>query len=304
MKKIFIIKLIDHNTRIDKWLKRNFSSLTQSFIEKNLRKGIILANNKKIKSNYRILTNDKILITNFTDKSYKNILKKSKNKNIPIKILEKFNSSILYEDSNFLILNKWNGLATQGGSNINISVDDIIKHISKNYNLVHRLDKETSGLLIIAKNLEYTKIFGRLFKEKLIKKLYLAICCGSPKYYNSEIKLSIKDKKDQNRLKESITKYKVLAKKNNISYLVFNPLTGKTHQLRIVSKHLGCPIVGDIKYNTQIKLKDEKLKLNSYCLEFSINKKNYKFLSSLPIDFLDFLKKNKLSNKKNDIINF
>ena len=304
MKKIFIIKLIDHNTRIDKWLKRNFSSLTQSFIEKNLRKGIILANNKKIKSNYRILTNDKILITNFTDKSYKNILKKRKNKNIPIKILEKFNSSILYEDSNFLILNKWNGLATQGGSNINISVDDIIKHISKNYNLVHRLDKETSGLLIIAKNLEYTKIFGRLFKEKLIKKLYLAICCGSPKYYNSEIKLSIKDKKDQNRLKESITKYKVLAKKNNISYLVFNPLTGKTHQLRIVSKHLGCPIVGDIKYNTQIKLKDEKLKLNSYCLEFSINKKSYKFLSSLPIDFLDFLKKNKLSNKKNDIINF
>ena len=304
MKKIFIIKLIDHNTRIDKWLKRNFSSLTQSFIEKNLRKGNILANNKKIKSNYRILTNDKILITNFTDKSYKNILKKSKNKNIPIKILEKFNSSILYEDSNFLILNKWNGLATQGGSNINISVDDIIKHISKNYNLVHRLDKETSGLLIIAKNLEYTKIFGRLFKEKLIKKLYLAICCGSPKYYNSEIKLSIKDKKDQNRLKESITKYKVLAKKNNISYLVFNPLTGKTHQLRIVSKHLGCPIVGDIKYNVQTKFKDEKLKLNSYYLEFSIYKKNYKFVSNLPIDFLDFLKKNKISNKKNEIINF
>ena len=130
MKKIFIIKLIDQNTRIDKWLKRNFSSLTQSFIEKNLRKGNILANNKKIKSNYRILTNDKILRTNFTDKSYKNIPKKSTNKNIPIKILEKFNSSILYEDSNFLILNKWNGLATQGGSNINISVDDIIKHIS------------------------------------------------------------------------------------------------------------------------------------------------------------------------------
>ena len=74
------------------------------------------------------------------------------------------------------------------------------------------MDKETSGLLIIAKNLEYTKIFGRLFKEKLIKKLYLAICYGSPKYNNSEIKLSIKDKKDQNKLKESITKYKVLAK--------------------------------------------------------------------------------------------
>tara|TARA_Y100001960_G_C14024406_1_gene517586 strand:- start:24 stop:524 length:501 start_codon:yes stop_codon:yes gene_type:complete len=166
------------------------------------------------------------------------------------------------------------------------------------------LDKETSGLLIIAKNLEYTKIFGRLFKEKLIKKLYLAICCGSPKYYNSEIKLSIKDKKDQNRLKESITKYKVLAKKNNISYLVFNPLTGKTHQLRIVSKHLGCPIVGDIKYNVQTKFKDEKLKLNSYYLEFSIYKKNYKFVSNLPIDFLDFLKKNKISNKKNEIINF
>ena len=80
-------------------------------------------------------------------------------------------SSILFENSNFIILDKWAGIATQGGSKINISIDDIIKNISSKYNLVHRLDRETSGLLIIAKNLKTTKVFD--FKEQLISKYIL-----------------------------------------------------------------------------------------------------------------------------------
>ena len=74
-----------------------------------------------------------------------------------------FDQSILHEDDNFIIIDKWSGIATQGGTNITISIDAIIKNISENFNLVHRLDKETSGLLIIAKNLKYTKNLWKSF---------------------------------------------------------------------------------------------------------------------------------------------
>ena len=89
---------------------------------------------------------------------------------VPQKLLELFNSSIVYENNNFIILNKWTGIATQGGSKINISIDHIIKNISSYYNLVHRLDRETSGLLIIAKNLNIRKFLVICLNIKKLKK--------------------------------------------------------------------------------------------------------------------------------------
>jgi 23S rRNA pseudouridine955/2504/2580 synthase len=206
----------------------------------------------------------------------------------------------MYENKKFIILDKWTGIATQGGSKINISIDHIIKNISENYNLVHRLDRETSGLLIIAKDLKTTKEFGRLFKDHLINKVYIASCQGKPKNIESEINLSIADQKDINKLSNSITRYKVYETSNNLSNIIFSPKTGKTHQIRIVSKHLGCPIVGDTKYNKQNKYNFEKLKLNAHILNFSFEDKDYHFISELPDHFKVFFKKN---NLKKIIIN-
>ena len=86
--------------------------------------------------------------------------------------------------------------------------------------------------------------------------------------------------------------------KNNLSQILFIPKTGKTHQLRIVSKKLGCPIIGDAKYNIRQKFKNEKLKLNAHLLRFKIKKNIYEFSSILPIHFKDFLKKNHLPSIK------
>ena len=185
----------------------------------------------------------------------------------------------------------------------NISIDDIIKKLSRNYNLVHRLDKETSGLLLIAKNLKTTKIFSKLFKEQKINKIYIAICQGIPKNFNSEVKLGIVSKKNSSKNTQSITKYKVLKNKKKMSIIIFRPLTGKTHQLRIVSKHLNCPIVGDKKYNKQKKYNREKLKLNAFFLKFEINKKEYEFRSKLPNHFDKFLLKNEISLKLDKNLN-
>ena len=294
MKNFIISSAEEKEIRIDKWLKRNFSTLNQSFIEKNLRKGNIKVNKKKVSSNYKLKVKDLITIFNYSKEAYNHIIKSRSIKKIPSKYLKIFKSSILFENSDFIILNKWSGIATQGGSKINLSLDDIIKNISENYNLVHRLDRETSGLLIIAKNLQSTKIFGKLFKEQLITKKYFAICQGVPQNRESEVNLILQNKSKNNKKSDSITKFKIYQTKKKLTSIIFEPKTGKTHQIRIVAKHLGSPIIGDTKYNKLSNYNFEKLKLNAFLLKFKMKQKEYKFISYLPEHFKTFMSKNNL----------
>ena len=289
MIKILIIDDSSADQRIDRFLKRKFQNLSQSFIEKNLRKKNILLNKHLTKSNQIIKVDDKITIKNFSEEIYQKFEKKKRTSNINKSHIAYFKQSILYENDNFLIIDKWSGIAAQGGSNITISIDTIIKNISENYNLVHRLDKETSGLMIIAKNLQYARFFGKLFTSQKIKKTYLAICDGTPKikesYVDLDINLNINDK-----VIKTNTFYKVLSYNNKTSLIKFQPKTGKKHQLRIVAKNLGCPIVGDQKYNLNQSKQRENLKLNAFKLEFDIEDNVFNITSGLPKDFNDYLK--------------
>ncbi len=287
MIKIFNIDIDTAEQRIDKFLKRQFISLSQSFIEKNLRKKNILLNDCSIKSSYILKIGDKITIKNFSKETYPEFEKKKTNININKSLKNNFEKSILYENDNFLVIDKWSGIATQGGSNIIISIDKIIKSISPHYNLVHRLDKETSGLMIIAKNLKYTKFFGQLFKSQKIKKTYLALCDGKPKIKESYLDLVINSDKD--RIIKTKTFYKVLSYNQKTALIKFEPKTGKKHQLRIVAKNLGCPIVGDLKYNLNENKKKENLKLNAFKLQFDIGEDEFNIQSGLPKDFTDYL---------------
>ena len=288
MIKILIIDDSSADQRIDRFLKRNFQNLSQSFIEKNLRKKNILLNKHLTKSNQIIKVDDKITIKNFSEEIYQKFERKKSNLTINKSLITNFKKSILYENDNFLIIDKWSGIASQGGSNIVISIDTIIKNISENYNLVHRLDKETSGLMIIAKNLKYTRLFGKLFKSQKLKKTYLAICDGMPKLKESYVDLNIKNNSD--KVIKTQTFYKILSYNNKTSLIKFEPQTGKKHQLRIVAKNLGCPIVGDIKYNLNSHKQKENLKLNAFMLEFDIEDNQFKITSSIPKDFTDYLK--------------
>ena len=293
IKKIKIITDLE-NQRLDKFLKKSFSSLTQSFIEKNLRKKNILVNNKASKAKYLINKDDLIIIKNFSKEIYADNKIKKTNKKIDSYLIKYFEKSILHENSNFLVIDKWSGISTQGGTNITISIDTIIKNISSNYNLVHRLDRETSGLLLIAKNLKYTKIFGKLFRLQKIKKIYLALCEGKPKLKESYVDLAIKDKDMINSV-QTKTYYKVISYNNKTSLIQFEPKTGKKHQLRIVAKNLGCPIVGDNKYNLNQSNKQENLKLNAHKLEFDIENIVFNYKSKLPKDFTDYVKNKQIS---------
>ena len=292
------IKILNNlNQRLDKYLKNKYTSLTQGFIEKNIRKKNILINNSITKANYLVKLNDELKILNFHEALYKNKIIFKKNIKISKEILNQFKRSIKFENNDFIVLDKWQQIATQGGSKINISIDHIIKNINSQYRLVHRLDKETSGLLLIAKDLNYAKKLSYLFKQKEITKYYIALCEGNPKNNYSQVKLEIKNKKL--KIENTLTNYKLLNKNKGISSILFNPQTGKTHQLRIVSKNLGCPIVGDQKYNIHSKYSKEKLMLHAIALKFEVNTKKFEFISNLSDNFLNFIKKNNLKINKN-----
>ena len=187
----------EDNIRIDRWLRRKFSKLPQSFFEKKLRKGLIRLNKKIIKANTKVLAGDWVEIRDFDESIY---AKKIINKNIKLSktIITKFKNSIIFENEDYMIINKWKGIATQGGSNIVYSIDEIIKNLSPKISLVHRLDKETSGALLISKNYKTSRFFGNLFKEKKINKFYLAVCNKCPRKKNGIIKLKInKHKKEK-----------------------------------------------------------------------------------------------------------
>ncbi len=295
----------DYEVRLDKYLKNLFTSLTQSFIEKNIRKKNILINNSRTKANYIVKFNDNLIILNFHEELYKNKIVFKKNIKISDKDLKKFNESIIFQNNDFLVINKWAEIATQGGSKVNVSIDHIIKNIDSDYRLVHRLDKETSGLLLISKNLKYARYFSNFFKQKLITKFYIALCEGSPKNKNSKVNLNIKNKNQE--IVKTITNYSVIGTKNNITLILYNPKTGKTHQLRKVSKNLGCSIIGDNKYNINSRYSHENLMLHAFALNFTINRKKFRFTSEIPNYFQNFMQKNKLkftNNLEKELNNF
>ena len=166
--------------RIDRFLRNHFGQIPQSLIEKNLRNGRIKLNKKKIKSSKKIQFNDKIELYNF---EFKKIIKQNKEKFNPSNEIIKENEDLIIENNdNFVVLNKQSGISVQGGTKSKKNIIDIFAKSNlfrdeKPYS-VHRLDKDTSGVFIIAKNRETAQLLTSLFRLRKVYKTYLAICNG------------------------------------------------------------------------------------------------------------------------------
>jgi len=168
-------------------------------------------------------------------------------------------------------------------------------------NLVHRLDKDTTGALIIAKNYKATRIFAKLFRERNVKKVYYALCLGMPKKNKGLIKILIqkdiqKKLKYSNIRQESLTHYEVVEKKHGLSSIIFFPLTGRKHQIRIVAKKLNCPIIGDKLYG-KFQYQNENIKINNFLMlhalsvSFKYNNKTQKHFVNFSDKMFNYLKK-------------
>ena len=282
--------------RIDKWIKANLSKIPQSLIEKDLRNGKIKVNKKKIKSSYKLVKNDKIYLFNF---AYKNLIK-TKKKFIPKDVIIKETENDIIEDnSEFIVINKKAGLPVQGGTKIKENIINIFSNSkffinSKPY-VVHRIDKDTSGVLVIAKNRVAAQQLTSLFRLRKIYKTYLAISYGQvDKKKNIIDNNLIRYEANKKILERATTHYQQLDCNKNFTLFKLNPITGRKHQIRKHLYDLNCPIVGDKKYYLNKQFTKSYLLLHAYQIKFIYNNKKYTFKAKPPEYFKNFLSKNNL----------
>ncbi|QFQ32519.1 23S rRNA pseudouridine(955/2504/2580) synthase RluC [Buchnera aphidicola (Aphis fabae)] len=269
------------NQRIDNFLKKKFKNIPKSMIYRIIRTGKIRINKKRIKPNYKLKIGDhlkvpsiKILIeekTCFHVNNYeKNLL-----------------NNILYEDNYLLIINKPSGIAVHGGSGINFGVIEYFRNIrplDKFLELVHRIDRETSGILILAKKRTSLVSMHQQIREKKIKKEYVALVHGLwphdlKKISAPLLKVHLKNKQKKmlisNNGKTSETYFKIKKQYSFTTLMSIFPQTGRTHQIRAHTLHAGHPILFDKRYGNSDLDKLIKNKINS----------NRLLLHAISIDF-------------------
>ena len=293
MIKLYRVNKDYDSMRIDRWIKKNINNLPQSLIEKLLRIGKIKLNGKKIKSSQKVFTNDLIKIYKF---EFKNVIEKKiliPNK----KILKKNESSIIFNNEDIIAINKHAGIAVQGGTKSRLNLTDIFTK-SKYFDdikpfTVHRLDKDTSGVLIFGKNRKAAQTLTSLFRLRKIYKTYICVCSGEINSNKGEwIHNLEKFENNKKVIEKAITYYRVLDRNQNYSLVELKPITGRKHQLRKQLSFLGHPIIGDNKYSTSNNI-SKYLMLHSYTLKFKINNNKFSFKAPLPKHFLKFLVKKK-----------
>ncbi len=250
----------DDNVRLDKYIRTIFPNLKQSVIEKFLRKGLIKVNNQKVKASYMVSCGKTITIKYIDNDNYgiNPEYKKSQSQSKPnTKLIKVLEENILYEDEYIIAINKPVGVVVQGGKN---SISDVLNYIKSGETLriVHRIDRDTSGIVIFARNVMTAKYLMEEFKTRKIDKTYLALTVGVPdkdsgvidyplvkKYIAGQEKVVV----DTNSLHNATTYFYILDKfRYNVAYLKLKPITGRTHQLRVHLTHINCPILGDGKY--------------------------------------------------------
>ena len=286
--------------RFDRWLRIKLGKVPQGLIEKNLRTGKIKINKKKVKSSFKIKTNDKVDIFNL---NFEEKVNQKKIKFSPSGEVIKANEDLIIDNNNdFVVLNKNSGISVQGGTKSKKNLIDIftkseIFHGTKPYS-VHRLDKDTSGVFIMAKNRETAQLLTSLFRLRKVHKTYLAICNGELEknsgQWSEEL---IRYENGKKIIEKAQTTFKVLDKNSNSTLVEMKPITGRKHQLRKQLFNIGHSIYGDKKYKSSISDKgiNKNLMLHSYQIRFMIKDKKYTYRALIPDYFKKLLKTKRLN---------
>ena len=300
MKKSYIVDSTCKDMRIDRWIRHKIGKIPQSLIEKNLRNGNIKLNKKKIKSSQKIKIKDQIDLFNINFKE--KIIQKSIKFEPSNEIIKSNENQIIENNDDFIVLNKTSGISVQGGTKSKKNLIDIfakskIFKDSKPYS-VHRLDKDTSGVFIMAKKRESAQLFTSLFRLRKVHKTYLAICHGElDKDYGEWNNNLVRYDGEKKIIENAKTKFKVLDKNSEASLVELKPITGRKHQLRKQLYAIGQPIFGDTKYKLSNSTKgiNKNLMLHSYQIRFIIKNIKHTYTALLPDYFKKLLKVKRLN---------
>ena len=285
--------------RLDNFLIYKFPNLPKSKIYSMIRKGEIRINSKRCKAQTKISLGDEIRLPPYLESE-----KRDNNfKNLPAKIEKLIKNAIIFDDDDFIVINKPEGISVHGGSGQKFSLIDGVRSIysSNDIDLCHRLDKETSGCIVLSKNKLFLKHFNGLLRTKKITKTYLAIICGKLKKSmtvtdkliarrRNNIKTSLVDDSG----KEALSIFNPIKIYKNYTLVEIEILTGKLHQIRAHAESIKHPVLGDFKYGNINLFKEfyrlyptfKRLALHSQSIAFlNIDDQQHLFVADLSDDF-------------------
>ena len=273
IKKSNIFEITEHlsGQRLDNFLLKQLKKVPKSLIYKLVRSGQVRVNKGRKPVSYRIKNDDIIRIPPYL----------LKDENISQGILKDPSAFIEYENENFIIINKPSGIAVHSGTNQKFDFLSSLKRAYKQneLSLVHRLDKNTSGCLLISKNYKSSSYLGKQFSQRGVRKKYYALLTGNLQKDNIDIQSGISKSTHERKMtvnnisgKYAHTKIKLIKNFTSYSFVEITIETGRTHQIRLHTESIGHPIAGDIKYNDKStkdmnkRIKLKRLFLHSYYL--------------------------------------
>lgn len=270
-----IVAEADTGIRLDRWFKRHYAHIPHGLLEKMLRKGDIRVGGKKAKSPDRIEAGQVIAIREqaigkIEDRTEAPRNPRSTTNTMSVEDIRMMHEAVLFKNNDAIVLNKPAGLAVQGGTGITKSIDgllDALRFDSKERpKLVHRLDRDTSGALVIARSANAAAKLTKAFSSKTAEKTYWALVKGAPAMTEGKIDLPLAKQEegdhekvaiDEEDGKRAVTFYRVLERlSRTLAWVEMMPITGRTHQLRVHMSAIGHPIIGDGKYGAKEAMMD------------------------------------------------
>ncbi len=271
--KKLIIDQDNSGRRLDNFLLSNYKNIPKSKIYNIIRKGEVRVNSKRIKPSYKLKIDDLIRIPPYLEES------QDIDKNINQNLIEKHCSKIIYEDENYIIVNKSNDIAVHSGTKNGIGLIDLFrKKLGSNIELCHRIDKQTTGCLVLAKNKTSVRHFSNLLNSNEINKIYSALVKG--KFEGKKLISNKIYKNNPLKLKQSKSIFKLVKQLKGASLINIKIQSGRTHQIRIHASQLNHPILfdkkyGDVFFNNSLDVNFKKtLALHSKSISFKDQNSN------------------------------